>query len=445
MSSFYKRGRGRKTTHEKDILKEVNDIIDANDVDTSEMEIIDNFDDLQNFRDDLVRKYGKVREEEPEQVEEKPSAKKEQTEQFELEETEDKPTEQITTSNDEYSLSDFTEVKTQHAFSEGFKEEDLYKAENSFEQEPEPTNSGSEALSEPTEQAQPNDSVPDAFAEARKARKTRQRIESVNNDDEVSDEKSEESERKAKLSKTVSKKATKNVARQTAKIVTFLMEGGAKWYGKVPDKTLDKLEQQGKIDRHYVYDKNKNKTVAELVDEHNTFLDEVVKVDADTHDDLVEALMLVAEEHEIEVSPTNNLLLVILSMGISLFQASHTQKKEMQRTLKKMQDNYQLEIVRNGQLKQEVEQKDNKIAELEAQIKSLSFGSQNNNASESGVTQLSFGDSPKKPSISVVKGAERKRDFKEAESMLEEVTSTVQESSEAIEQAKANNKKNNNG
>jgi hypothetical protein len=232
-----------------------------------------------------------------------------------------------------------------------------------------------------------------------------------------SDSAPEEDSDKVALAESTSKKATESLAKQSAKIFEFIVEWGVKKYSKVSDKQLDRMEQEGTIDRNFLI--SQNKTVADLVDEHNDLIDEIIKVDPDQREDLIEALMLLAEKHQVKMSPESNLAMVVVTIIISLAKAGYDHKQQMKKTLRKVSDTYTMQ-------KTALADAERRNAELQARLDNMEKPEQ----PDEPVKTLSF-DMPKKdkPSLSISKDepVERNREISEAESELEEITSKVDE------------------
>jgi hypothetical protein len=451
MTKFYTKGKGRKSALERSMINDIETIIEQHDVDMSEFKPATNPNELEDLRNNLVEKYGSPKVEkkdttssqaEPSQEETDPgSSVEEETESFEQpSETTDADLPSTETSGEEtWQLSDFKEVKDNHPFSQPFKEEDMFKASR-YMDDAEDTPSGDVEEIDPTqhmERSQPttdteeSDSVENPWERRRPAQPQNDTTEvappqpSNNNDAPLS----EEEKKKVKLANSTGKKASEMLAKQVTNLTCSALEGGAKWYGKLPvtEKKLKKLEATGKLDRHFVVDKATQKTFNHIVDEHKQFLDEVIKIEADQKEDLMKAIMLVAEKHDVQVSPESNLMMVLLNIVITIGQASHQQKKKMERLITKISDQYVLESQRIAPL-------ENENAELKAQLRVLQGGGQpttqptvateDQNDAEPWTKKLKFGESGQKEIKEL--GSRTEQKVETASNEIETITSEVE-------------------
>jgi len=282
---------------------------------------------------------------------------------------------------DSFDLGDFEETTTTNPLSAPFKSEAMFKldplnteAENIASQESSSNSLGSDGT----------DAVKSAWEIAKEQQddpqpSSQEKLDAANRlKSNVEPESTEESENKTKLAKSTSKKATKSLAKNAAKVFEFLTEWGTHKYGKISDSYLDKLESKGLLDRHYVLDPEQGKTIAQLIDQHNESISKI-KTDPDASDDLVEAMLLVAEKHEIEVTPETNLAMVVISMIVSLARESHEQKMLMKRTLRKATDNYTLGVRQVQTMEQEIER-------LKAEnLQYKKFNTESKNVQENGI------------------------------------------------------------
>lgn len=396
MSKIYKKGRGNRSALEKQMEREVQEIIDQNNIDISEIELPKTQDQLRDLRNSLQEQYvsptssEELKGESSAKTEEPtPSFKEESSGSEEEFESFEEPTENSdsdlpsteTNGEESWELSDFTEIENKHPFSQPFKQEDMFKASGFMEEEPgnpepggqveeiDPTQDMERTSTEKPEEVQ--DSVEDPWARRRPSAPTGESTgapePSGSNNENL--ELSDEEKKKVKLAQSTGKKASEMLAKQVTNLTCSALEGGAKWYGKMPvtEKKLKKLEATGRIDRHFVVDPATQKTFNHIVEEHKEFLDEVIKVDADQKEDLMKAIMLVAEKHDVQVSPESNLMMVLLNIVITIGQASHQQKKKMERLISKVSDNYVMQSKRIAPLEDE-------NAQLKEQLRVLQGG-----------------------------------------------------------------------
>jgi len=453
MSSFYKKGRGRKTAMENQHISQIQRIIDNNDVDMQEYNVASNPNELETLRDELKRDFGlpsiEKQDTSSSQADPEPqtdNTKNSDSAETEFDETEsfDQPTEtensdlESTEMNvdEKYSISDFKEIENRHPFSQPFKEEDMFKAnrfvEDDADMEPEeidPTKDMSISSEKPEE----NDSVEDPWKRRQKISEqpseTSSNVKSPSPSGSTSDQPlSEEEKKKVKLNKSTGKKASKMMAKNVTNLTCGALEGGAKWYGKLPvsEKRLSKLEKSGKLDRHFVVDKETQKTFNHIADEHKDFLDKVIKIDEDQKEDLNEAILLLSEKHDVEVTPESNLLMCLVTIVISLWQVSNEQKKKMDRVISKISDQYVLESQRIAPLEKEVQEKQSTIAQQEEKIRHL----------EMKVNGSEFDkDKPKKDQETPLKkmqftsekrSEERERQVENATNEIESITNDIE-------------------
>jgi hypothetical protein len=395
MSSFYKKGKkGRNTSLENHAIKEIQEIMEANGIDS--VETATTPEELYALRDKLKNKYGSKAEapkEEPKQapVEEPKQDPVEEPKQDPVEAPAENPKEEfeLTPTEEEapasspehhFKISDFQPVQEINPFTAPFKKEDLFKAENEFRLDEEEVKPPTEDKFSQHELPEHTDATPNAW-EIAKSRGDKP-IESL----EVEEVSSSSDEMKVKPQSETSKKATKSLAKQSAKIFQFISEWAVKRYAKVSEKNLNKMEEQDLIDRNFMVN---GKTVAELIEDHNDLIDEMIKVDEDMKEDLVDALMLVAEKHQIEMSPESNLAMVVITIMISLGKAGYDAKQEMRKTLRKISDTYVLN-------KRGLQQAQDENAQLREEIKQLR--SNNGNMGEQPTAQA-----PADPQVDPVK------------------------------------------
>ena len=457
MSSFYQRkGAGRPNATEKKLVSEIEKIISENDLDSSDVKVCETVTDLQNLRDRMKDEYSSSAssahedpESESEDYEAPDPVEKTKPEETNVEE------ERSLESFDDVKMSDFEEIKPDHAFVGNFDPADLHKinpnassniSDDSYPAPPDPQEDRPKTAWEIKKEMaskvdtserldafdeQPDDSAPEPSA--------KQAPEPVKDSSEAV--LSEDEEKKIKLAKSASKKATKSLARQSAKIFEWILEIGVKKFTKISEKYLRKLEADGEVDRHLEITDN-GKTIAQVVEAHNDNIDEIIKVDPDDRDDLIEAIMLVAEEQDLKASPMANLGMVIMTMGITLGKAGYDAQKQTKKLIKQGIDNYVVGV-------QKLNEKDKEIEFLKKQL-SFQNGSTNGfntvqppepAKNETAIRQLSFGaDIPEKPTISFGKPEHdqvKEREFKEAENMLETVGSEISGEAEAKAKKKA--------
>lgn len=434
MSNWYKKGRGRMSSVEKATVSQINDIIEEFGVDISYYEAPTTPNELNDLKDGLIAEFGQPKLKKDKFPESKNSLEEaeaeaklkaesnsqdsdiEQTsEEFELEEN--KPADNIVESSktDAFEITDFEEVNTPNPFAEEFKKEDMYKVSNFTDPEP------LDSQIDPVNQIE---SVPNAWDIAKTTQEKPTTLE-INSATPISPETTQtpEEKEKVKLAKKTGKVATENIAKQGAKIFEFITEIGIKKYSKISDKHLEKLEEQDLIDRNFIV---KGKTVSELIEEHNDLIDELIKTDPEMREELIEALMLVAEKHQIEMSPESNLAMVVITMLLTLGKAGYDQKKAIKKLIKKVSDQYTLgkhalseANERNKALQQQLDN-----VKLNNERIPLVQTPETEPVDPAPIKELSFGDNSSKPSLGL-NLQPRSREIVEEESILEEITSEV--------------------
>jgi len=455
MSKIYLKGKGRKSALEQQMVEESEKIIAENNVDISTLDLPKTPDELRDFRNDLKAKYGEAT---PQPKQKEPSSTQDDlepsTESSDVEFDQPEPVAQSeepsTPVTRKFDLSEFEPVETSNPFFESFPEEDMHKATSDFPvfNEPEP-------VVETAQPSVPNDSVPDAWELMRQKREKTQAIGGLESAvDSVEAETIPASDtNKVPLADSTKKKATESMARQMAKITTFLTELGVKKVSKISEKHLDRLEEQGLIDRNF--DVN-GKTVTELLDDHNDLIDKMIEVDPQSKNDLIEAIKLVAEKHQIEMSPESNLAMVVVTIIISLAQAGLSQKREFKKTLKKISDTYTMQKRQIAPMEAEIQKlrdenarlNRNGVAPAQAPVIPMPFPEGNTESSEAPIRELSFRNQPPDNSgINVRRNSNEK--VTEAKAMLDEIDSEVDEGTVvikkgnkvAVKRGKVDNKK----
>jgi polyhydroxyalkanoate synthesis regulator phasin len=368
MSKFYLKGKGRKTALERSQMSTIEELIEQHDIDISEYNPASTPHELEELRNQLVDKYGTPPVKKPETQSAKPSpapvesnSSSGDTEFAEPEFADPEPTkaEDITSSSTRtFDLSEFVPTQAKSPFEDHFPAEDMHKAHNDFptiEPQPEPTK---------VQQTQ-TDSTPNAWEVLKNRSDKVNSIDRIDDPEPIASEPSKSDSgdgKKVPLSSEARKKANESFARQTAKIFSWLSESGVKYFSKVKDKHITELEQEGLLDRNYEVG---GKTVAELLEQHHELIDEMVKVDPQSKNDLIEAIKLVAEEYEVEMSPMANLGMVIVTILLTMAQAGIQTKREFKRHLKKVSDQYVMQ-------KRQITPMQNRIDELEQQLRTQS-------------------------------------------------------------------------
>ena len=457
MGSYYQRkGAGRRTKLESKLMDDIDDIIQKNDIE--DINTVDSIDGLQDLRDKLKDEYDDVdiseNEEKStfnEELKSKPTSK--EIEPSELDEahpkkTENNPPNEPTESFSNLEFSDFEEIDSSHAFVGEFDPEDSFKIEPTEAPINIPKSDASDVLVDTPQPATPNN-IPAWELKKQMANKikTSERLGVLDdsapepniNQQPIKEETmlanvdkeplSEDEEKKVALAKKTAKKATKSLARQSAKIFEWIVEFGVKKFTKISEKSLKKIEKTGEVDRNIPID-DSGKTIAQFVDEHNEIIDEIIKLDPDDRDDLVDAIMLVAEEQDIKASPMANLGMVVFTIMLSLGKAGYDQMKETKKLIRKTTDTYLVQTKHLADAHKE-------IAFLKKQQSTESPTFVNNPPTE--LKQLKFiKEVPKKPSIIFGKpehNPEKERTFSEANAMIEEVNTVVDGEKEAKQTA----------
>lgn len=315
---------------------------------------------------------------------------------FESEPSYSEPTTSIDSEEilENYNLSDFEEIKPGNSFDAPFKQDDLFKADNQFEID---NNNHENNFSNEEEVIQ---SVRNPWESRAETAEENEAIKSQSPTEEVEEitvhkedvELSEEEKDKIALAKKTSAIATKSLAKQTAKIFDWITTGGAKWYSKISDKKLDQLEEKGLLDRNFILDDGR--TISSLIDEHNELIDELLETDPEMLDELIDALLLVAQKHEIQVSPEANLGMVVITMLISKFKTGHDAKKQINKVLKKSQDIYLIQTRNLADAESRASQAEEELARLKAEKSIPSDNS--DNSEEENIRRISFGSNNKK-------------------------------------------------
>ena len=371
MSKWYKKGKGRKSALENAQVKDIEILIEEHGIDILEYDSPTTPQELSDLRTNLINKYGTppikkdvfpsdVKKSEPtiEQTQE-PAPEAESGETFEEPELTEPIAETSSPSTKTWDLSDFKPKETTSPFEASFPEQDMFKAVDSFPQiEPEPTPEPSATPTEPT------DSTPNAWEVLKNRNEKLGALERIDDPDseESKGTSNTDGEKKVAMSSEARKKSSEAFARQTAKIFTWLSESGVKYFSKVKDKHITELEQEGLIDRNYQVG---GKTVAELLDQHHELIDEMVKVDPQSKNDLIEAIKLVAQEHEIEMSPMANLGMVIVTILLTMGQAGIQTKREFKRHLKVVSDQYVINKRQIAPMEDEIRQLKSKLSQQE--------------------------------------------------------------------------------
>jgi hypothetical protein len=443
MSSFYLKGRGRKTAQEKSLISDIEKIISENDLKASDLDQASSVEELEALRDNLQNEFpGSASEgtsrsfKAPDNMDGEEPAPKEPSNDVDPEpapkETEnfDSPEMSDGVFEDNYKLSDFEELNTSHPFTAEFKEEDMFKASEFSERFNEHGGSGE---SDPgAVENSVNDPGTDAPSPELSAQESAPQPWEVPSEPtpqssspvEITGPENPEDEKKVKLARSTSKKATKSFAKQMTNLTCMGMEGGAKWFGKVKESDLKKLEKQGKIDRDWIFDQQSGKSVKQWIDQNNEFLDEVINIDEDTRDELEEAILLVAEKHDIQVSPESNLMFILLNIAFTIGKASWDHRKMMKRTLDRISDNYTLNAKMYNEQQVELEQ----LREYKRNSQRNKTNGSETPEQETPIKELSFDKAGSdKPSLSVKKeDPQVERKVEGATAILEEVTSTIE-------------------
>lgn len=415
MSKWYSKGKGRKSAYEHETIGKINSLIDAHNIDITTYESPTNPEELKELHETISSKYPSdqpapepTKPEEP-KVESDPQPEDPTPQAEETPEVSAEPTPL------DYNLSDFQPVTQINPFSESFKKEDMFKA-NDFGKLPE------EEQIELTDDAPiTDDSVPDAWEVAKQDRLKRD----TSTIETPEAEPTKEDKEKVALSEKTSKKATLSLARQGAKLFEFISELAVKKYSKISDKRLQNMEDKDLIDRNFIVPSS-NKTVADVVDEHNELIDELVKVDPETREDLIEAIMLVAEKHQIKMSPESNLAMVVITMILTLGKVGYDQKQSMNKMLQKVSNQYTLS--KTAMI--ESEKRNAKLQEQLNELQQKAFQQPTNNAESKpeAVKELKFNmPKRKKKSLSVEKSEpKQEREVEEATSMIPTITSKIE-------------------
>ena len=417
--SWYKKGtQGRLSIREKSTIDEINEIVKSNNIDTSNWSTMTTIDDLEDLRDDLIDDYG-----DPDIEDQNTSEKSEEI----IDENNDQDyvgdsNVQKQTNEEVLDLGDFVETESEHAFTDAFKEEDMFKVDGgSF-------NNSSE---QPPESGQ---TIEDPLAILKKKQRVEQisnTVPSFDNGDTESDSdpdnpQTEEDKKKVALGKKTKRKATKQFADKIVTLLELIVEATAKSYAKYPDKKLQKAVDDGLLDLSFVFGTSQE-TVKEFIDNYRQNLNDAISTDEEMHEEMVDAVLLYMEEQEIEVTPKTNLGITIATYIISVGVEAHKQRQSINRAVEQMKQNYALH-------KTIFEDQKQKIQELETKLEWQS------KPKESIPKPLEFNlpkkTTDEKPQIKLVGDPEeqiqRKKDFTESENMIETIQSPVMGDSKPV-------------
>jgi hypothetical protein len=299
-----------------------------------------------------------------------------------------------------------------------------------------------ESVSEatPVEAVEPvNDSVASPWDVS-----TDNEVEVNNRESQVDQDLNSDDPEKVKLAETTKKKATKHIAKQAANLYAIVVEKAGKWTGQISEKTLTKLENEGKLDREFVIDDQTGETVDRFVDNHNDNLTAAVKLDEDVKDDFQEALELVMEKHQWEVTPEVNLAIVAISGFATTIQQARQCRNESMKVLDKASKTYQMVTYELTEAHSRNDELEAQIAELQAQLSASKNGQAQPSvqpsvpATENNLTVVTpppirKGSFNKKEADGIIEpAAERNVDFTEEENMIETITSPILEEKPSI-------------
>lgn len=223
---------------------------------------------------------------------------------------------------------------------------------------------------------------------------------------------------KVALAEATKKKATKHIAKQAATFYAFLCEKGGNWAGRISENRLAKMEANGLIDRNFILDEDQKQTVEDFVDDHNKKLKELVVLDEDVKDDFQEALQLVMEKHQFEVTPEVNLAIVTISGIATVVKTAMDIKKDSIKILNKTSRTYTLV--------------QNQLAEAQAEIARLKAQNANNAPAQPSIVPKNTAPAnttgePEIPKATFVKTEPAKqRGSETVTSTQEEITSDIE-------------------
>jgi hypothetical protein len=423
-NKFYKREkRGALSSKERNLVAKIESLVDQNDVDVNELGSARNVDQLEVMLEALEEEYGST-------TIESSSPKEEPTNFEEPKETKpvESSTEQVNVPKEtgSYELSQFVSQENSHPFAIEFESAgrdyakggptinpSIDESEQNLDDKPvENTESSRFSESATDSVASPWDVPTDKETEFSSSR--------IDTDNVESDD-----PEKTALAESTKKKATKHIAKQAANLYAIVTEKLGGWAGKISDKKLEALEEEGKIDREYVVDKGRNLTIQGIADNHNSQLKKMVKLDDDVKDDFQEALELVMEKHQFEVTPEVNLAIVTISGIATVVKTATDLKKDTMELIEKsgknamvIQNQLERERAMREDLQRQIEEMKNGSAILESNTESPQQQTQGE------VKEMSF---VKKTELDVsdTETVQRNRSFSDSENMIETITSPV--------------------
>jgi len=170
-------------------------------------------------------------------------------------------------------------------------------------------------------------------------------------DTEASPEDLANEKNKAKLTKTATKMATYKAAQLFCNGVV----GAGKWYAKIDEWKVKKLEMQKKLSMDTVID-TEGTTLSDYVKTHNESVDLVIEIDDESKEELANCLFMVAEEHGIEVSPMMNLGMTAGSILIGVFSQAQSLRKQGNRQIEMAVHLFKEQARANDLLQQQMEE-----------------------------------------------------------------------------------------
>jgi hypothetical protein len=445
---FYKRTKpGALSTEERNLTEAIESLCQKNNVSADSLKIARTVEDLEELKKSLETTAGKpsssessseeVSETAPDQnfdvdletekaLEKKPSVEKTHQEPI----PSSKPDISST-----FEMSDFVPQENSNPFTSQFKTEgrDYTKGEVNVGGDQKidvnNTEAGSKTQRTPTVDEVPeigttapaNDSTPAPWAV-----NTDNEIEVNNREKGLQDDINSDDPEKVKLAESTKKKATKHISKQAANLYAIIVEKTGRYAGEIPEKRLDKLEREGKLDRQFIIDEKSGETVEKFVDDHNKRLKDLVKLEDDVKEDFQEALELVMEKHQFEVTPEVNLAIVTISGFATTIQQARQCRNESMKVLEKAERTYKLvneQLAQSYDRNRELEQQ---LLELKVQMKERESGSPARvvnlpvNQGEPAIKSGTFS----KPNTDEVSHGEKT--ITESENLIETITSQIE-------------------
>ena len=457
-NSFYKRTtRGALKSIEKQLVENISNICETYNVDPSTLDVANSIDELQDLKDVLELTHGKVSSTSKKTTPPKSNTSIESGNVDDVEQSDStsasefdqpEPVEpNVPTPGNEapkFNLGDFVPQENSNAFAMEFesKGRDYAKGiietgDSTINQNDDSVPTRSSEVDDLSDSSEATSSAPDDSTPSPWQVDTSDEVEVKNRDQQVEEDSKSDDPEKVALASATKKKATKHIAKQAASMYAIVVEKTGNWAGQISEKSLDKMEAEGTIDRQYVIDDFSNQTVDQFVDNHNNQLKDVVTLDEDVKEDFQEALELVMEKHQWEVTPEVNLAIVAISGIATVVKQGRDLRKDTMRVLEKASKTYQI-------VHHELVQQQDENASLKAEIERLNQSKQSSVVKQEPVNGGEIESI--QPEEILRKGSfkkefsgedvERSNEFGEATNEIDSVTSPITEDPRVVTLAK---------